>query len=203
MLTKKQLMTLNFIKQYFAVNHISPTASEIAEGIGITSTGVVYRYLKALSDLGEIELIPNKRRNIRLLGEEISDEYEVQLPILGSIAAGSPIEAVTTHRSSLPVLDFKSIVEGNRFALKVKGDSMIGDAIWDGDYVICEYCQDFRNGKIMVVIVDGEEVTLKRIQKNTDGSVSLIPSNPDMNAMVFDASRVMVQGCYVGLLRLN
>lgn len=203
MLTKKQLMTLNFIKQYFAVNHLSPTASEVAEGIAIKSTGVVYRYLKALESQGEIELIPNKRRNIRLLGDDIRDENEVQLPVMGAIAAGSPIEAISSHQSNAPVLDFKAIVGNNRFALKVKGDSMIGDAICDGDYVICEYCQDFRNGQIMVVLVDGEEVTLKRIQKNIDGSVSLVPSNPDMNAMIFEASRVMVQGRYVGLLRIS
>lgn len=203
MLTKKQMMTLNFIRQYFVVNKISPTASEVAEGIGIKSTGVVYRYLKALADLGEIELVPNKRRNIRLVLDEAANDGDVALPILGSIAAGSPIEAICSHSSSAPTLDFKSIVGADRFALKVKGDSMIGDAICDGDYVICEQCQEFKNGQIMVVLVDGEEVTLKRIQRNMDGSVSLIPSNPSMNAMIFDAKRVAVQGRYVGLLRMN
>ena len=203
MLTKKQMMTLQFIRQYFSTHHLSPTAAEVAQGIGIKSTGVVYRYLKALADLGKIELVPNKRRNIRLVGFDVPEEDGFALPVMGSIAAGSPIEAVASLRENAPVLDFKSIVGGNRFALKVKGDSMIGDNICDGDYVICEHCQELKNGQIMVVLVDNEEVTLKRLQKNTDGSVSLIPSNPSMNAMVFESSRVSIQGRYVGLLRVE
>jgi repressor LexA len=207
MLTKKQTEAYRFIKQYIAIHGYSPKQEEIAVGLGIRSTGVVHRYVTALVDAGYLALTPNKRRNIQLvnLSEDTSANDAVhglgRLPLFGAIAAGQPIEALNEGGED-GFLDFRQVLGDDRFALKVQGDSMLGDNICDGDYVICEACDAVANGDIAVVLVDREEATLKRVQRNTGGTVSLIPSNPAMDAMVYEAGRVSIQGRYLGLLRL-
>ena len=198
-LTKRTQEVLSFVESYMAQHGRSPTAAEIATGIGITSTGTVNRYVKSLVDSGFIKTEPNRRRNIRLLTlDNALDEFS--LPLLGNIAAGGPIEAVEQNER----LNVASMVVGpNRFALQVRGDSMVGDNICDGDYVICESCQQAGCGAIVVALVDREEVTLKRIEDNSDGTLSLVPSNPTMHPMVYDRGRVEVQGRYLGLLRFT
>jgi repressor LexA len=204
-LTKKQTEALRFIRQYIKIHGISPTAKEIAAGIGIQSTGVVHRYVKALAQARCINLVPNRRRNIQLSQESghRSARQSCTLPMLGAIAAGPPIEANADMLDDEDShLDLTQIMGPNRFALQIKGESMIGDNICDGDYVICESCSSAANGAIVVVLIDREEVTLKRMQRNTCGTVSLIPSNPRMDAMVLSEERVAIQGRYLGLLRI-
>ena len=210
-LTRQQSATYRFVKQYMDIHGISPTATEIAEGIGLDpkSTGVVHRYLSALKEYGYITRESNKRRNICLVSREydlaINDgrARPLSLPIYGAIAAGRPIEAIDNALDDEDNhLDLTKIMGPNRFALHVRGDSMIGDNICDGDYVICESCREAGNGEIVVVLIDREEVTLKRLQRNACGTISLVPSNPSLDAMVYEASRVNVQGRYVGLLRV-
>ena len=207
-LTKQQMAAYRFIRQYIAINEVAPTEKEIAIGIGnkATATGAVHRHVMALVEAGYLYLEPNKKRNIRLVKSTIAGiEPTAQcLPLYGSIAAGTPVEAVAGALDYEDArLDLSIISQPGRFALHVKGDSMIGDNICDGDYVICESCESAGNGDIVVVLVDREDVTLKRIQRNQGGTVSLVPSNPAMDAMVYDVNRVSVQGRYLGLLRLH
>lgn len=191
MLTLAQRKTEEFIRKFFKEHNYAPTASEIAEGIGIKSRGVVHRYLKALEDAGRIALTPKRHRNIRL-----SDTGS--LPLLGAIAAGQPIEAIPQQES----IDVASIFVGaNRFALKVKGDSMVDEGILDGDIVICEKRETADNGQIVVALIDREEATLKRLQCNLDKTVTLHPANSALKPMVYPASRVAIQGIYIGLVR--
>lgn len=199
MLTLSQRKTEAFIRKFFKEHGYAPTASEIAEGIGIKSRGVVHRYLKALAQAGRIALTPKRHRNIRLL-EPVTEILEGlnPLPLLGSIAAGRPIEAIPQHEN----VDVANIFIGpNRYALKVKGDSMVDEGILDGDVVICERRDSADNGQIAVALVDHEEATLKRIQHNPDSTITLHPANSKLKPMVYPADRVTIQGIYIGLIR--
>ena len=200
MLTAKQQETYKFIRKYICQNDIAPTESEIAIGIGITSRGVVHRYVTALANAGYIEIIPNKRRNIRLVDSGDGDTgNSTSLPIIGKIAAGQPIEAIENQED----FNFSEKLLGpNRYILEVKGDSMIGDNICDGDYIICERRDVANKGDIVVALVEQQDATLKRIKNNSDGTVSLIPSNPVMESMTYPADSVRVQGVYLALMRL-
>lgn len=206
MLTLSQNKTLTFIKDFVAKYSYAPTMAEIAKGIGIKSRGVVHRYVHALEEHGLIHLVPGRHRNIQLLEDDDSDggggqvHQEMSLPLLGCIAAGRPIEAIA-HQERL---DLSGLMLGdNRYALQVKGDSMIEEGIFDGDIVICEHSQTARNGEIVVALIDNQEATLKRLQRNPDNSITLIPANARLSPMVYEASRVMVQGIFIGLLRLS
>lgn len=199
MLTKTQCRTLEFIKKFCDKHDYSPTTAEIADGIGISSRGVVYRYLKALSDAGEIELVPGKHRNIQLLSKANNDNL-FEIPLLGSIAAGQPIEAINSQES----ISVTDIFSGpHRYALRVKGDSMIEEGIFDGDTVVCEHAQTARNGQIIVALIDQNEATLKRIRyENDKQTITLLPANASYKPMHYPADRVKVQGIYIGLIRM-
>lgn len=192
MLTLSQKKVLDFIEQYISHHHYSPSMAEIAEGIGIQSRGVVHRYVSALVKEGCITLLPGKRRSIQLIKKELN------LPLRGRIAAGSPIEAIADNET----VDILNIFLGsNRYALKVKGDSMIDEGILDGDVVVCEYNQSPPDGKIVVALIDNEEATLKRVKYHDNNTLSLIPANPKLKPMTYSRDRVTFQGIYIGLLR--
>ena len=198
-LTHRQKQVYEFIKQYVDQHGISPTDREVADYLGIKSRGVAHRYIQHLVDVNLISKVKGRRRNIRLIDTSVEAENET-LPILGEIAAGSPLDPAPQTE----VLNIVKTVFGiNRFLLSVKGDSMCGDNICDGDYVICERRHDIRNGSIVAAIVDDRDVTLKRIQHHSDNTVSLVPSNPAMMPLVYSAERVNIQGVYLGLLRLD
>jgi repressor LexA len=196
-LTGKQHQTFQFICHYISQHGYSPTEDEIALGIGITSRGVVHRYLTALAKEGLIEMLKGKRRNIVLVE---SAQERRDLPILGKIAAGLPIEAIVEPQ--FVELD-RLFVGPNRFVLEVKGDSMIEDNICDGDYIICERRNVADNGAIVVALVDKQEATLKRLKRNTNNTITLLPSNPNYQPMTYGEERVEIQGVYLGLLRLT
>jgi repressor LexA len=120
------------------------------------------------------------------------------LPLLGRIAAGRPIEAIPGE-DEIDLSEF--FVNRDRFVLRVQGDSMIEDGILDGDMVIVEKRETAENGEIVVALIDGIEATLKRLQKNRDGSVTLRPANSQMPPMRYPAARVRIQGIVVGQFR--
>ena len=198
MLTAKQQQTYQFICDYMQCHEYAPTEAEIAEGIGIKSRGVAHRYVKALAAAGWLEIVPQRQRNIRLT--QTSPRRKGTLPIIGKIAAGEPLEALEQNR----VLDISHHLLGaNRFVLEVKGDSMQGDNICDGDYIICEHRNEINKSDIVVALIDNKEATLKRIQYNQDETITLLASNPNYAPMTYQAQRVTLQGVYLGLLRLN
>ena len=196
MLTKRAQQTLTFIQQFIANNNHAPTIAEIAKGIGISSRGVVHRYLKALEQAQLLSLLPGHKRNIQL---NTSLEHSDGLPILGQIAAGKPILAVENNNR----FEFSELYKSDRFLLQVKGNSMIGDNICDGDYIICETRTTVQPHEIAVVLINEEEATLKRIRTGPDGQISLIPSNPEMEPQHFPAEQIRIQGVYCGLIRMN
>ena len=196
-LTGKQHQTFQFICRYISQQGYSPTEDEIAAGIGISSRGVVHRYLTVLANQGLIQMVKGKRRNIVLVE---SAQERRDLPILGKIAAGIPIEAIVAPQ--FIELD-RLFIGPNRFVLEVKGDSMIEDNICDGDYIICEQRSTADNGAIVIALVDKQEATLKRLKHNPNNTITLLPSNPSYPPMTYAADRVEIQGVYLGLLRLS
>ncbi len=193
MLTSKQHQVWEFICQYIAENTYAPTTAEIAKGIGIQSRGVVHRYLKALEADGRIEMIPGRRRNIQLKAQN-----EGSIPLIGSIAAGQPIEAVAQDEA----IQLSELFVGQgRYALKVKGDSMEDEGILDGDVVICQYTEVAKNNQIVVALVDRESATLKRVEYHQNGTVTLHPANAKHEPQHYHAHQIKIQGLYVGLLR--
>jgi len=198
MLSPTQQKVYQFIRQYLLRQGYAPTGAEIAKKFGLKSRSYVHRCLQAIAEAELINLTPGRRRNIELAGNGFIAAYK-ELPIIGRIAAGSPIEAIDSGQN----LDLAAKILGpNRYVLQVKGDSMIGDNICDGDYVICEQRDDVRKNEIAVVLIDNQEASLKRIKHNADGMVSLIPSNPALAPMIYSAHQVKVQGVYLGLIRL-
>lgn len=201
MLTLSQRRTFEFIKHFIHKNDYAPTAAEIADGIGIKSRGVVHRYLKILQNAGLIALTPKRHRNISLLCNSLDTaKANRELPLVGSIAAGKPIEAIAQNET----IDVMNVFLGdNRFALRVKGDSMIDDGIHDGDIIVCEKSDNADDGQIVVALIDEQEATLKRLQRGSSQTVTLHPSNPSLKPMVYPADQVQIQGIYIGLLRFS
>ena len=200
MLTNSQLKTYQFLKAYMHAHEIAPTIAEIANGLGLKAVSAIHRNIQAIAKEGLIHLVPNRQRNIVLV-DACNDEEDMNtLPLVGRIAAGQPIEAM----SQTEPVDIRQLFQGpNRYLLEVKGDSMIGDNICDGDLVVCQRSDTARDGQIAVVLVERSEATLKRvIRQPKKQSVLLVPSNPLMQAMEYPADSIRVQGLYIGLLRV-
>ena len=196
MLTSLENRMLEFIRDYIARHGEAPTMTEIGQAIGINSKGTVHRYVQSLRQKGKLEQTERGWRGIRL-----TDTRHTQpstLPLVGRIAAGHPIEAIPDQEE----INLTEMFVGERnYALQVKGESMIGVGIMDGDIVIIEGCEQARYGDIVVALIDEEEATLKRYKRYADGCVELSPENPDMQPMVFAPGRVRIQGVLVGQLR--
>lgn len=196
-LTDKQRLTLDFIERYIARHAVPPKLQEIAEGIGINSRGVAHRYVQALTDNGFIETDNGKHRGIRLLKANPHRDESI-LPLLGKIAAGKPIEAIPGEDE----IDLRAFFGHNNFAVRVQGDSMIEAGIMDGDTVIIEFRETATDGDIVVALIDETETTLKRFKRSHRGRyIKLIPANKDMEEMVYEASRIRIQGVLIGQLR--
>ncbi len=193
MLTKREQDTFDFITNYFAKQRKAPLLTEIAEGLGIQSKGVVHRYVSALQEKGYIV------RNPKTRGIELIDHPHVNgLPFLGRIAAGKAIEAIEDKQS----VDFSHLFNGpNRYVLEVKGQSMVDEGIRSGDMVVIEHASTAYSNQIVVVLIDEQDVTLKRIQFPRKGIVRLIPANKTMQAKEYPAKRVTIQGVLVGQVR--
>jgi len=194
MLSARQQDTYLFIRDYIVRHGRAPLLDEIAGGLGIRSRGVVHRYVQVLADEGLITLQPGRHRGIRLA----EDSSQPTLPLLGKIAAGRPIEAIQ-GQEEINLTQF--FMGPNRFLLKVQGDSMIEAGILDGDMVVVERCLQAADGDIVVALIDGEEATLKRLQNNRDGTVTLHPANSTLAPLRYAADRISIQGRLVGQLR--
>jgi repressor LexA len=195
MLSARQQDTYRFIRDYITRHGRAPLLEEIASGLGIRSKGVVHRYVQALAEEGLIELLPGRHRGILLSDKQAAHPT---LPLLGRIAAGQPIEAIP-GQDEVNLAEF--FIGANRFLLKVQGESMVEAGILDGDMVVVERCEQAADGEIVVALIDREEATLKRLQNNRDGTVTLHPANAALAPLRFDAERVAIQGRVIGQLR--
>ncbi len=195
-LTKRQKEILDFIREYLQREGYAPSLEEIGARFGLSSVATVHKHVQNLVEKGLLRKAWNRSRSIELVDPETSSGVEI--PLLGTVAAGSPIEAVSTPDTVAVPADIVSRKEC--FALRVEGDSMIDDHIVDGDIVLLEARKQPRNGETVVALVRCDEVTLKRF--HLDGpTVTLAPANPHLKPMEFPAEDVEIQGVVIGLLR--
>ena len=193
--TDRSRQVYDFVRAYTARHGYPPKLREIGAQLGIRSRGVVHRHLRALEDEGLLRIEPDRARGVRLRGRAGAVR---SLPLLGRIAAGRPIEAIPGE-DEIDLSEF--FINHNRFVLRVAGDSMIEDGILDGDMVVIEKRDTAENGEIVVALIDGLEATLKRLQKNRDGSITLRPANSSLSPMRYAGARVRIQGVVVGQFR--
>jgi len=198
-LYKRQKQILEFINQYIQKFGYSPTLQQIADAINVNSLATVHEHLEALSKKGIIRRYKGAVRGIEILDRKIAPISDgLELPILGFIAAGQPIEPHIDPNASLSVSS--SLITGKKpaFILQVKGDSMVDDGIMNGDYVVIEQREEANNGDIVVALLENGFATLKRYFKETT-RIRLEPANAQM-APIF-ARKVKIQGKVVGVIR--
>ena len=201
-LTKRQRQIFDYISQFVEEQGYSPSLEEIAAAFGLSSVATVHKHVKHLVDKGYLRKAWNRSRSVEPVPAEETVE-SVHLPILGSVAAGSPIEAIEPDAGAAELLAVPAeMAPGSKdhYVLRVRGDSMIEDQICDGDLVVIEARREARNGETVVALVDGAEATLKRFY-HSGAQVKLIPSNETMSPMEFHASRVEIRGVVRGLIR--
>lgn len=198
-LYKRQRQILDFISQYIQQNGYAPTLQEIANSIGVSSLATVHEHLQALERKRVIKRFDGQVRGIELLDRTfLKNDEGIDVPIMGYIAAGKPIEPYTDPDASFKVSPEMISGKKRAYVLQVKGKSMIDDHIDDGDYVVIEETQTVENGDIVVALLDNGLATLKRFYKEVT-RVRLEPANSTMSPIY--ATNVQIQGRVVGLIR--
>jgi len=227
MLTRKQHELLMFIHERIKETGVSPSFDEMKEALDLASKSGIHRLITALEERGFLRRLPHRARALEVVKlpqqatttappkgrtpfkPQLVDSGDLpvmpiandtrDLPILGRIAAGTPIEAIQQERDRLPVPE-TMLGAGEHFVLEVQGDSMINAGILDGDYVVIRRTDSANSGDIVVALVMGEEATLKRLRKR-GASIALEAANPAYETRIFGPDQVAVQGRLVGLIR--
>jgi repressor LexA len=198
-LTPRQVDVLVAIRDYRHLHGYSPTMQELADQLG-TSKVTIFEHVGALEKKRVLRRDRHKARSLEIVGDEkLPDENRgTKLPLLGSIAAGSPIEAVENREE----LDLEQLFSSRNgvYVLRVRGESMIEDHLCDGDYVVIERRETARNGEQVVALLDSGEATLKRFYREGN-KIRLQPANHTMEPRIVDADRCRVQGVVIGVLR--
>ncbi len=198
-LYKRQRQILDFIAQYIQQNGYAPTLQEIANAIGVSSLATVHEHLQALERKRVIKRFSGQVRGIELLDRTFLNKDEgINVPIMGYIAAGKPIEPYTDPNANFKISPEMISGKKRAYVLQVKGQSMIEDHIDDGDYVVIEETQSVEDGDIVVALLDNGLATLKRFYKEVT-RVRLEPANSSMSPIY--ATNVQIQGRVVGLIR--
>ena len=202
MLTIKQKKLLDYIKSYYQDKALFPTFEEMKDNLSIKSKSGIYKLLCSLEDKGYIKKIPHKARALELnvLKTNTIATDKTNLPFLGRIAAGNPIEAITGSFEQISVPNYLINNRDEHFTLEVNGDSMIEEGIFDGDIVIICKTNVAKTGDIVVALIDENEVTLKKF-RSFKNSIALEPSNKNYKTRIFGEDRVKIQGKLVGLIR--
>jgi len=204
-LTRRQKELMDFLSNFIERNGYSPSYDEIATGLNLASLATVHKHVQALETKQYLKRSYNHSRSLEIADRYFSEEKARQpkvvpmsVPLLGRIAAGVPVEAIST-----PETLYFSDFTGNEstFALKVRGESMIDDHICNGDYVLVEKTGRVKNGDIVVALVDGVEATLKRFYDEPDGQVRLQPANATMSPILVNRNRLEVQGRVLAVMR--
>jgi len=198
-LYKRQKQIVDYLAQYIQKFGFSPTLSEIADALDLSSLATVHEHLASLIKKGVIKKYEGAVRGIELLDKKMGEITEgIELPIIGTIVAGKPIEPYNQEDSTLRITS--SMISGKKraFVLKVKGESMIDDGILDGDYVVIEQQETASNGDIVVALLENGLATLKRFFKE-EGRIRLEPANSRMSPIY--STNVIIQGKVVGVIR--
>ena len=198
-LTKRQKEILDFLEGFLAENGYAPSFEEIARHFGYTSLATVHEHLENLKQKGYIRKSYNASRSLELVPAGLT-AAAVELPLLGTVAAGYPIEAVQDTETIAVPEDFLAR-GGEHYVLRVRGDSMIDEQIRDGDYVIVNARKTASNGEMVVALVGGDSATVKKFYRETGGKIRLQPANVTMPPMFYREHEVMVQGIVIGVIR--
>ena len=189
---------LDFVRRYLEEHGVAPTLREIAAAFGFSSTASAQKHVLELERKGWLHRHRHRRRGLVPVDAAGGRDDVVEVPLLGLVAAGQPIESLDRPA---PVTVPRALVgPGSHYVLRVRGDSMVEDGILDGDLVVVQARREAAAGETVVALVDGE-VTLKRFFPEAGGRVRLEPANPTMQPLRYPASRVEVQGIVVGLMR--
>ncbi|MEZ4215963.1 MAG: transcriptional repressor LexA [Myxococcota bacterium] len=199
-LTRRQREIYEFVRGFVREHGYSPSLEEIGSHFGLRSVATVHKHVQHLVEKGLLQKAWNRSRSVEPVGADtVADGGVADLPLLGVVAAGRPIEAIEgDDRVAVPA-DMAGR-PGERFVLRVRGDSMIEDMIADGDLVVVESRSEARNGETVVALVGGSEATLKRFYRRGD-RVRLVPANADMAPIEVAAADVEIRGVLRGLLR--
>lgn len=203
-LTKRQKDVLDFIVSFVEENGYSPSYEEIARALDLASLATVHKHISALADKKYLQRGANQSRSVdvaqRYLQEHRRQKQKnaMEIPLAGRIAAGSPLNSLE-QQNTLSFAEF--LGQPDVFALEVQGESMIEDHICDGDVVLVERNREFRDGDIVVALVQKSDTSLKRIYHEPRNMVRLQPANSDMKPMYYSADEVEVQGKLLAVLR--
>jgi len=196
---KRERDMLDFISQYMQKNGYAPTLAEICDGLGLRSPATVHEHIQNLIDKGVLKKDEGVRRGLEIVDQKVMGwvQSAVEIPLIGKIAAGTPIEAIEDYTSAVTVPP-DMVGKKKCFALQVRGNSMIEAAILDGDFVICEEATDANNGEIVVALINENFATLKRFFREAD-HIRLEPANSSMNPLI--TKNATVRGKVVGVVR--
>ncbi|HEY0997972.1 MAG TPA: transcriptional repressor LexA [Gemmatimonadaceae bacterium] len=198
-LTKRQREILNYLSAYSDQNGYAPSFEEIAEQFSYSSLATVHEHLSNLERKGYIRRSYNESRAIEILPSEATPRA-LELPLLGSVAAGMPIEALS-HQETITVPESFVRKSGGHYVLRVRGNSMIEEQIRDGDFVVINERQSADNGETVIALIDGNGATVKKYYRERDGRIRLQPANETMQPIFVHENDVTIQGVVVGVLR--
>ena len=211
MLTRKQSELLTYLSDHMQQHDVPPSFDEMRDALGLASKSGVHRLVSGLEERGYIRRLANRARAIEIIkpitaaaGGVVTRAVEtasnlVSLPLLGRIAAGTPIEALSDPTNHLEI-PASMVGSGEHFALEIVGDSMVGAGILDGDTVVIQRAETARHGEIVVALINQQEATLKTLLKEP-GRVGLEAANPRYETRYFSTGEVEVQGKLAGLIR--
>jgi len=202
-LTKRQKQVLDFIAGFVEENGYCPSYEEIARGLELASLATVHKHISVLETKAYLKRGFNQSRSLELAPKYLQEQrrarpVRTEIPMMGRIAAGSPVEAVE-QRESLGFADFTG--SGDTYAVQVRGDSMIDDHICDGDMILLERATQARDGEIVVALVAGSDATLKRFYREGEDMVRLQPANSALKPILVPAKDVQIQGRLLAVMR--
>jgi len=196
-LTKRQREILDYLNDFIQHNGYAPSLEEIGKRFNLSSLATVHKHLTNLQDKGFIKRAWNRSRSVELVPTRLGGRA-VELPLLGYVAAGAPIEAVAgTETISVPE---EMVSRRDTYVLRVRGSSMIDEQIRDGDFVIVEDRKTAENGEMVIALLGGHDATLKKFYREHD-TVRLQPANATMQPIMVPADQVQIQGVVVGVMR--
>ncbi|MCL4811379.1 MAG: transcriptional repressor LexA [Vicinamibacteraceae bacterium] len=196
-LTKRQREILDYLNDFIQQHGYAPSLEEIGRRFQLSSLATVHKHLTNLQEKGFIRRAWNRSRSVELVPTRTSGR-SVELPLLGYVAAGQPIEAVAGTESIAVPDDL--VGKRDTYVLRVRGESMIDEQIRDGDFVIIEDRKSADNGEMVIALLNGQDVTLKKFYRE-NGHVRLQPANPTMKPLVVPADDVIIQGVVIGVMR--
>ena len=197
-LTKRQREILTFLNEFIQQHGYAPSLEEIGRRFGLSSLATVHKHLTNLQEKGFIRRAWNRSRSVEMVTAR-GGSRAVELPLLGFVAAGVPIEAIASDETIAVPEDL--VGKRDTYVLRVRGDSMIDEQIRSGDFVVVEDRKTAENGEVVIALLGGTDVTLKKFYRESSGKIRLQPANATMQPLFVDPDHVQIQGVVVGVMR--